>query len=106
RPKPKLPGTIARTGAVPITLPISVRSLSAATGMKVNELIFKLKDLTNSLFTINSPVDIEVAEMIAEEKGIELEIIRPKDAEEDVIGLHKEAADDSSKLEPRAPVVT
>jgi translation initiation factor IF-2 len=51
-------------------------------------------------------VDVETAELIALEKGIELEINRPKDIEEDVIGLHKEAADDSTKLEPRAPVVT
>ena len=108
RPKPKikLPGTIERKGKVPITLPMTVRTLSAATGLKVNELIFKLKDLTQSLFTINTNVDVEVAELIAEEKGIELEIIRPKDMEQDLVDEHTEAADDSSKLELRAPVVT
>jgi translation initiation factor IF-2 len=108
RPKPKIkaPITQERKGKIPVTLPISVRSLSAAIGMKVAELIYKLKDLTNSLFTINSPLEVEVAELIAEEKGAQLEILRPKDLEEDVTKEHDESSDDPTKLEPRAPIVT
>lgn len=104
--KMRQPGTIERKGKVPITLPITVRALSEAIGMKAAELLFKLKDLTNALYTINSTVDTEVAELIATEKGVELEITRPKSAEEDLFKEHETAMDDESKLEPRAPVVT
>jgi translation initiation factor IF-2 len=100
------PGTVERKGKVPITLPITVRSLSEAIGMKAAELIFKLKDLTNALYTINSSIDTEVAELIATEKGVEFEIVRQKDAEEDILFRVKEAREDEAKREPRAPVVT
>jgi len=104
--KKKLPGTVERKGKVPITLPITVRSLSEAIGMKVAELVFKLKDLTASLYTINSSIDRDVAELIASEKGVEFEIIKAKDAEEDLFEEHKQAGEDESQYEPRAPVVT
>jgi translation initiation factor IF-2 len=103
--KKRQPGTVERKGKVPISLPINVRSLSGAISMKVGELLNRLKDLTNSLYTINSSVETEVAELIATEKGIEFEIIRPKDVEEDLFEEHKQA-DDEAKLESRAPVVT
>jgi translation initiation factor IF-2 len=99
-------GTVERKGKVPISMPITVRSLSEAIGMKAAELLFKLKDLTNALFTINSTVDVEVAELIAQEKGVELDIQRQRTAEEELEIEHKEAAEDESKLEPRAPIVT
>jgi translation initiation factor IF-2 len=99
-------GTVERKGKVPINLPITVRSLSEAIGMKAAELLFKLKDLTNALFTINSTVETEVAELIAQEKGVELDIQRQKTAEEELATEHEEAAADESKLEPRAPIVT
>jgi translation initiation factor IF-2 len=102
----QLKGTVERKGKVPISLPITVRSLSEAIGMKATELLFKLKDLTNALFTINSTVETEVAELIATEKGVELDIQRQKTAEEELFGEHEEAAGDESKLEPRAPIVT
>jgi translation initiation factor IF-2 len=100
------PGTVERKGKVPITLPITVRSLSSAIRMKVGELVLKLKDLTNVLYNINSTIDTEVAELIATETGLEFEIIRPKSAEEDLLAIHVLAGDDQTKLEPRAPVVT
>jgi translation initiation factor IF-2 len=102
----RLPGTIERKGKVPISLPITVRSLSEAIGMKAAGLLLKLKELTNALFTINSTVEVEVAELIAEEKGVELDIQKQKDVEDILLGEHEEAAGDESKLEPRAPIVT
>lgn len=100
------PGTVERKGKVPISLPITVRSLSEATGLKAVQLLLKLKDLTNSLFTINSNVDVEVAELIASDVGVELDIQKPKSAEDEMLDFHDEEAGDESKLEPRAPVVT
>jgi translation initiation factor IF-2 len=102
----RLPGTLERKGKVPISLPITVRSLSEAIGMKAASLLLKLKELTNALFTINSTVEVEVAELIAEEKGVELDIQKQKDVEDILLDEHQEAAGDESKLEPRAPIVT
>jgi translation initiation factor IF-2 len=102
----QLKGTVERKGKVPISLPITVRSLSEAIGMKAAELLFKLKDLTNALFTINSTVETEVAELIATEKGVELDIQRQKTAEDILVEEHEESVGDESKLEPRAPIVT
>lgn len=101
-----LKGTVERKGKVPISLPITVRSLSEAIGMKVAELLFKLKDLTASLFTINSQVETDVAELIASEKGVELDIQRMRSAEEILLDEHLDAAGDETKLEARAPIVT
>ena len=101
-----LRGTVERKGKVPISLPITVRSLSEAIGMKVSELLFKLKDLANALFTINSTVETDIAELVAGEKGVELDIQRTKTAEETLLDEHVEAAGDETKLEARAPIVT
>ena len=75
--------------------------------MKAAELLFKLKDLTNALFTINSTVETEVAELIAVEKGVELDIQRQRTAEEELdrsSTRRRPATRASSK--PRAPIVT
>jgi len=100
------PGTVERKGKVPIAMPITVRSLSEATGLKAVQLLLKLKDLTNSLFTINSNVEVEVAELIAGDVGVELDIQKAKSAEDELLDFHDEEAGDESKLEPRAPIVT
>jgi translation initiation factor IF-2 len=96
------------SGRIEITLPITVRSFSETIGMKVNELILKLKNLTNSLYTINSNVEFEVAEMVAIDRGIEL-VPRRQETAEDVLlaELKKRAeASDPANLAPRPPIVT
>jgi translation initiation factor IF-2 len=96
------------TGPVDITLPITVRSLSEAIGMKAGELILKLKNLTNSLYTINSTLGFEVAEMIAIDKGIELKAKKQETAEDALfLELQKRAeASDPENQVTRPPVVT
>src|SRR5262249_21125123 len=72
RPK-KQPGTVARKGNVPIELPITVRSLSEAMGIRAGEVLLKLMDLgAPRTVTINSTLDPELAEALALEKGVEL----------------------------------
>jgi len=95
-------------GKVDILLPITVRTLSETIGMKAGELILKLKNLTNSLYTINSNLDFETAEVIAIDKGIELVAKKQADAEDDLLdSIRKrgETADDSNQI-LRPPVVT
>src|SRR5437763_8552017 len=79
-------------GPVEIALPITVRSLSEAIGMKANELLLKLKNLTNSLYTINSNVEFEVAELVATERNIQLAAKKQETAEEEVERTLRERA--------------
>ncbi|HET6576010.1 MAG TPA: translation initiation factor IF-2, partial [Fimbriiglobus sp.] len=96
------------SGRVEIALPITVRSLSETIGMKANELILKLKNLTNSLYSINSNVEFEVAEMVAVDRGVEL-VAKKAETIEDVLfrELDERAnKSDAANLVLRPPVVT
>jgi len=102
----KRPTTVI-SGKVEIALPITVRSLSESIGMKVGELILKLKQETNLLYTINSNVDFLVAELIAAEKGIELVAKKQESAEDIVLREFEERRKAREQhLVPRPPIVT
>lgn len=102
RQKPTQP----RKGKVPMTLPITVRSLSAAVGVPVGQLLFKLRDHgAPPTITINSTLEPDMAEAIALDFGCELDIKKPSGAEEQLLaGLDQ--PDTPEDLQPRAPVVT
>ena len=95
-----------RKGKVPIDVPITVRALSEAIGWKMGKLLFQLLDLgLPKTLNANSIVDIETAETIALEAGVELDIRKTADVEEKLmkgLGL----TDEPENLQPRAPVVT
>ena len=99
---------IIKEGKIEIGLPITVRSLSEAIGMKTGELSKRLLKETNQLFGNNSPVEFDLAAIIAVEKNIELVIKRQKTAEEFLIEEfeHHAANVDPEKLRPRPPIVT
>jgi len=93
----------ARENRVEVDEPITVKTLSAATGIKGGELIRKLMDL-GTLATINQVIGREVAEALVVDYGIELAVKRAKNAEEDLtaaLGSRK-----LGQLSTRAPVVT
>jgi len=99
-------GTQPRAGKVPIDEPITVRALSEAIGWKVGKLLFQLMELGAPKNTsINSVIDTELAETIALEANVELEIRRAHDAEERLLAAHA-AGDEPEQLVYRAPVVT
>ncbi len=104
RKKKPLP-TEKRKGKVPIELPITVRSLSEAMGVRINELLGKLLTQGVANLNINSILDPELAVLLASENGCELEIKRPPDAEERLLARLKEP-DQPEDLQPRAPIVT
>ena len=95
-------------GKVEIALPITIRSLSEAIGMKVGELLIKLKNETNSLYSITSSVDLEVAELIATARNIELVGKKQETAEDETMRKIREAAEASHEENTtlRAPIVT
>jgi len=104
REKVKPQGTVARKGKIPITEPITIRSLSEAMGQKSAVLIQKLLLDGAGLYTINSAIDTELAELLAAEFGCELEIKRTQDAEQDLL-KEFDQEDSPEDLQPRAPVV-
>ena len=96
-------------GKVEIAMPITVRSLSEAIGIKAGELILKLKQETNSLYTINTAVDFDVSELIATEKGIQLVAKKQASAESDVfdeLDKQRKARSGEEHLVARPPIVT
>jgi translation initiation factor IF-2 len=97
--------TQPRKGKVPISLPITVRSLSEAIGLRSNDLLGRLFQQGVVNININSILDPVVAETIALDIGCELDVKRPLDAEEELLAA-LEKPDNPEDLVPRAPVVT
>jgi translation initiation factor IF-2 len=96
-------GDNGQSGKVEVDEPITVKSLSAATGLKGVEIIRKLMTL-GVLVTVNQVIDTEMAEAAVADYDIELDIRRAKTAEEEV--LEKLEARAEGTKEGRAPVVT
>jgi translation initiation factor IF-2 len=94
----------SRKSQAEIEAPITIRGLSLAIGVKANDLIRKLMSM-NQLATINASLDDEVATMLALEFGIELEVVHPRTAEDDLLDsfTSERSAED---LVPRPPVIT
>ena len=82
---------------------ISVKSLAEKTGKPVADLLKKLL-LLGMMYTINSELDFDTAQLICSEFGINIELKLDKTAE-DVLDEGNQA-DVESELEPRPPVVT
>jgi len=101
-----LKGPQPRKGKVPLVVPITVRSLSEALGMKSGELLLKLMGagLTAGL-NINSIVEPDFAATIALEAGCELEIKKKEDLEEKITS-NSAKEDNAEDLIIRAPIVT
>ena len=99
-------GTMPRTGKVPIDEPITVRALSEAIGWKVGKLTFQLMELgAPKNITINSVIETELAETIALEANVELEVRRAASAEDRLMAAHAEQ-DNPEEMIARAPIVT
>jgi translation initiation factor IF-2 len=96
--------TQPRKGKVPLELPITVRALSEAVGIRSGELLFKLRDQIPNI-NINTTIEPLVAETVALDAGCELEIKRPQGMEESLLAS-MEQPDKPEDLVPRAPVVT
>jgi translation initiation factor IF-2 len=96
-------GPTLRTGKVEVEEPVTVKALSAATGLKATDLIRKLMNL-GVLATVNQVLDRETAEALVLDYGVELEVKRPKTAEETLV--QQLESKPKSELVGRPPVVT
>jgi translation initiation factor IF-2 len=97
-----------KEGRIEISPPINVRSVSEAIGMKAGELGKRLLKETGKLYGTNSPVELEIAQLIAAEKNIELVLKKQETAEEKLLREFETIAAqvDPEKLQPRPPIVT
>ncbi|MBN1943433.1 MAG: translation initiation factor IF-2 [Phycisphaerae bacterium] len=93
----------AKGGKVEVAEPITVKSLSAATGLKSAEIIKKLMAL-GTMATVNQAIPTELAETVVSEYGVELVVRRAKTAEEEL--LERLGTREKGELTSRAPVVT
>src|SRR5262249_54338482 len=91
-------------GRAPLVTPITVRSFSEAVGVPARELLRKLME-RGQMVTINTTLETKVAEELAIEIGVELEIRKPLDPEEQLL-LKLQGENRPEDLVPRAPIVT
>ncbi len=102
----RIPGTVQpKSSKIVVQVPITVRSLSEAMGVRSGELMFKLRDHGINAMNLNLTVEPEMAELLALAFDKELEIKRPLTTEEHLIQNPK-LPDNPEDLVPRAPVVT
>ncbi|MEB3323324.1 MAG: translation initiation factor IF-2, partial [Synechococcaceae cyanobacterium] len=90
-------------GKVKVEEPISIKNLSAATGIKAPEIIKKLF-LAGKPVTLNSTIDADTAIEIMLEWEIELDVVEQKTSEQVIVDRFesREMVDER----PRSPVVT
>jgi translation initiation factor IF-2 len=102
--RPLSGGSMRKTHAE-IDLPITLGSLSEATGVKVNELMRKLMNMTGAMVGRNDNLDIETATMVSLEFGIELEIAGEPELIDELDDLWDDL-DEPERLVPRPAIIT
>ncbi|GIW98650.1 MAG: translation initiation factor IF-2 [Pirellulaceae bacterium] len=88
-----------------LELPCTVRSFSEAAGVPAGKVLATLMQM-GQMLNINANLDVELAELLALELGVELEFKQPKSLEEAVIEELENMQDPPDKLVPRPPVIT
>ncbi len=96
-------GQAARPHQIEVEEPITVKSLSAATGIKAGDFMRKLMEL-GVLANINKVIDRATAETLMVDYGMELNIKRQMTGEDQLES--QLAKREQGELSPRAPVVT
>ena len=93
-----------RKGKVVVTFPCNIRTFSETVGVPARTILGKLLGL-GVMSNIAADLDPEMAELLASELGIEVEIRRELGLEDKMLES-QEQEDDPSTLEPRPPIVT
>ncbi len=115
-PRPVVPTTLRRQrrGAIStaaprktqlvVELPCTVRSFSEAVGVPATQVMAKLLEF-GAPAVITATIEPEVAELLAESLGLEVQFRQPVSAEEKLLQA-ADQPDDPATLRPRPPVVT
>ena len=86
--------------------PLTVQNLADAVGKSVSEVIMELMKM-GTMATINQEVTFEVASLLAQKYGFNLEVAgSDEDVEEELEKLMQIQEDKEEDLKPRPPVVT
>ncbi|MFN3681015.1 MAG: translation initiation factor IF-2 [Nitrospira sp.] len=95
--------TKPRKKSVKVTSGITVKEFAELLGQRPADIVRKLMEM-GQMLTINQPMNLDAASLVAEQYGIKVEVAVEKGGEE----LLKEVVDagGSERLEPRPPVVT
>ena len=94
-----------RKDKVALELPCTVRSFCEASGVPVPQVLRVLMGM-QVMLNVNSEIDVETAEMIAAELGIDIELKAAETLEDELITRLEEHEDAPESLVPRPPVVT
>ncbi|MBT4466036.1 MAG: GTP-binding protein, partial [Planctomycetes bacterium] len=98
--------TVERKGEVVLEAPVTLKSFSAATGISVNRIMHSLISL-DMMVSINTILDADTIELVADEFGIEVRIKEKTDIEkglmEDIMAA-RHAVDEES-MATRPPVL-
>lgn len=94
-----------RKEKVALELPCTVRSFCEAAGVPVPHVLRALMGL-QMMLNINSELDLETAELIAAELGLDLELKATETLEDELIASIDAIEDDPEKLTHRPPIVT
>ena len=95
-------GTKARKKSIRISEGITLKEYADRLGLKAQEVILKLMGM-GVMATINQPMDLDAAVLIAESFGVTVEV-QVAETEDELLGQSDE--DESDHLIPRPPVVT
>ena len=104
--EPSKISTVERKNEVVLTPPVTVKSLSSATGIGVNKLLGKLMSL-GTFANINAALDDDTVQILADEFNVAVRVRAEEDIEAslmDEIQAAREAVEDS-RLVGRAPVI-
>ncbi|MHB1564734.1 MAG: translation initiation factor IF-2 [Leptospirillum sp.] len=95
-------GTKARKKSIRISEGITLKEYADRLGLKAQEVILKLMGM-GVMATINQPMDLDAAVLVAESFGVTVEV-QIAETEDELLGQNDE--DESAHLLPRPPVVT
>jgi len=106
RPRTKTVNTAApRKEKVALELPCTLRAFSEASGVPTSQLQQTLMGM-GTMATINASIDAELAELLATELEIDIELKQAESLEDSLITEIVEREDDPDNLAPRPPIVT
>ncbi|MCS7202973.1 MAG: translation initiation factor IF-2 [Thermodesulfovibrio sp.] len=94
------PSTAPRKKSIKLEEGTTVKEFAELIGQKVSDVIKKFMEL-GYMPTINQPVDLDAAQIVADSFGVKIEIAQPEEVDIDL-----EIADSPESLQPRPPIVT
>jgi translation initiation factor IF-2 len=95
-----------RKGSIVVELPCTVRSFSESTGIPTTQILRSLMSMGSTFPNINVELDPDLAEMMAQDAGVNVEFRQPETLEETLITAMEEQTDPEELLQTRPPIVT